>query len=104
MNTALRTTGRGLALLGKPRARQSVFIVAKLFSGGKLVFPVRVLVDGEYYAVYNQGTLDALEGGATPAWLKLEPWEPADEPVEYPEDDRRASAADRSHQFAKEQF
>lgn len=73
---AYSLTGRGMAsaLLCRPRARQTVHIACKVFSGGRMVFPVRVFVDGEHYAVYSKGVLEALQGGATPAWLELETW------------------------------
>lgn len=102
---AYSLTGRGMAsaLLCRPRAKQTVHIACKVFSGGKLVFPVRVLVDGAYFAVYSKGALEALKGGSTPAYLELEPWEDGDEREEYPEYERASSAADRRHQFNKEQ-
>ena len=103
-------TVSGIANLGKPRARQTVHVSARVFRAGSLVFPVRVLVvpdgakTGEYYAVYSQGALDALECGATPEYLCLEPFDLADEAPEYPADDRASSAADLAYQLDQERI
>lgn len=100
---AYSLTGRGLALLGGPRAKQDVSIPCWSTRGGEMVFPVRVLVDGAYFAVYSKGALEALKGGSTPAYLELEPWEDGDEreePDEYTADMRRA-AMRRSGAFGR---
>lgn len=99
---AFSTTARdtAAALLGKPRARQTVHILTKRY-GGVLGPRYTVLVAGEYYDV-GQRMLEALEQGATPANLDLEPSEPEDETPEYPADDRACNAADRAIREAKE--
>jgi len=69
-------TARDLAsaLLGKPRARQSVHVLTKAFGGG-LGTRYTVLVvahgqeTGEYFRV-NERTLEALKQGASPAYLE----------------------------------
>ena len=100
---AFSTTARDMAsaLLGKPRAKQAVLVVAKRH-GGAFGPRYTVLVGGEYSEV-GQRVLDALEQGATPEYLELEPIQPGDDTPEYPADDRACSAADRAYQFAKEQ-
>lgn len=99
---AFSTTARdtAAALLGKPRARQTVHILTKRY-GGALGPRYTVLVTGEYYDV-GQRMLEALEQGATPANLELEPSDPEDAATEYPADDRACSAADRAYQIAQE--
>lgn len=81
------TTARDLAdaLLGSPRARQTVRCVSSTFGGYSIFGGVRpprhvVLVtpeggEGEYYEVSDQ-TLDLLRAGRSPEWLELEPYEP----------------------------
>lgn len=95
-------TASSIALIGKARARQTVHILTKRY-GGALGPRYTVLVAGEYYDV-GQRMLEALEQGATPANLDLEPSEPEDEATEYPADDRTCSAADRAYQSKLEQF
>lgn len=81
--------------------KQDVRVLTKVYGGGFGPSYI-VLVGGEYYDV-NQRLLDALQQGATPAYLGLEPNQP-DRPPEYPADDRACSAADRAFQFKQEQF
>ena len=70
--------------------------------GGGFSARIVVAVDGKFYEV-RPSTLDDLQGGSTPEYLGLEEYQIPDEPEEYPEYDRAASAADRRYQFNKEQ-
>lgn len=99
--TATALTARDLAsaLMGKPRAAQSVHISATVFSGSPLGPRYVVLVvpegsdTGELYEVYQRG-LDALRDGMSPEELELEPYEPEadDEPEFTIRDHTRAMA------------
>lgn len=73
---------RGMAMLGKPRAKQSVHIVSRRYSRGH---PTRYIVlvtpdgaeRGEYFEVFEAG-LQCLQDGMTPEQLDLEPHVPDD--------------------------
>lgn len=71
---------RGMAMLGKPRAKQSVHIVSKRFNRGRSTrYIVLVTPDGaergSCYEVFAAG-LQCLEDGMTPEQLDLEPHVP----------------------------
>lgn len=77
---AFDTTTRDLAraLLGRPRAQQTVREVSRIHSGSPFGARIVVLVDGEYYEV-GQRIFDELRSGVTPAELELETYEPEEE-------------------------
>lgn len=99
----LTATDLASALMGKPRAVQSVFVSAKVYNGSPLgpKFIVLVTPDGsergEYYEVWQRG-LDALRGGMTPAELELEPYQPEADEGDGSAWDREASRGDREYQ------
>jgi hypothetical protein len=99
---AYSLTGRSMAsaLLCRPRAKQDVRVISRRH-GGRLPARIVVAVAGKFYEV-RPSTLDDLHGGSTPEYLGLEEYQIPDEPEDYPEYDRAASAADRRHQFNKE--
>ena len=99
---AYSLTGRGLALLGRPRAKQDVRVISRRHGGG---LPARIVVavDGKFYEV-SPATLENLEGGSTPEYLELEEYQIPDENDDYPDEytaaDHRA-AMRRSGAFGR---
>lgn len=79
---AFSTTTRDLAraLLGRPRAQQTVHVSTQVFNGNGLVRALVLVVpegaeQGTRYEVFSPRVLEELKAGASPEWLELEPYE-----------------------------
>jgi hypothetical protein len=108
-----RTTAFGIAaaLMGKPRAAQSVHISATVFNGSPLGprYVILVVPEGAEKGTYYEcgpAMLTALKNGCTPEEMSLEPFDYVDDADEDDGSDwdRAASAADAAYQFAQEQI
>jgi hypothetical protein len=110
MSAPYHITARDMAaaLLLQPRAKQDVRVIIANHTHGRFMDGIVLVVPhgaetGEYYAVRSERALEALQQGATPEYLELEPYRLTDDAPEYPGEDRACSAADREYQFAREQ-
>jgi len=95
-------TASGIAIIGKPRARQTVRKVCSMHSEGSTWIIAGV---GDQHYRVRPRMFDLLMSGRTPEDLELEPYEPdenGDSDDFYPADDRACNAADRAIREAKE--
>jgi len=110
LRSAYQTTGADLAsaLLGQKRVKQTVRVVTTDTYQGKPISHIVLVVpagkeQGDYWHV-SAANLWRIEAGVSPDDVGCELADAQSEPIEYPDEDRAASAADASYQSRMEQF
>jgi hypothetical protein len=102
MNAYSRTAiDLAAALMGKRRVSQTVHVSTRTFRDGRMARALVLVVPegsktGEYFEVFSDSTIDALEAGTSPEDLCLEPYEPEDE-----DDEREFTIRDHSRAMAR---